>query len=242
MGGANTECWHTLRLWREAGWQVTMIPTWGADSYWEERLNSIGVKTHHVDIAKLETVPGLAGSVVVGMCNQHFCRTRPEDGGPADNFARLKAMGCKTIWAPCMTFIFDYEVLSWTRHGLPDGFMFQSEFQRDRFAAAYKRYGYQPEQGHLIRGAFFPDEFPFRRPASRSSSASSPGRTRTNGARIIGKSSRPSSIRTELQCAWGGPASYKPRSAPRRTGRTGPSASRPRKSRRKSSFRGAIAS
>jgi hypothetical protein len=166
MGGANTECWHTLRLWREAGWQVTMIPTWGADSHWEEKLDSIGVKTVHVDVDKLETVPGLAGSIVVGMCNQHFCRTLPQDGGPADNFARLKAMGCKTIWAPCMTFIFSHEVVTWTRHGLPDGFMFQSEFQRDRFAAAYKRYGYQPEQGHLIRGAFFADEFDFN-PAKR---------------------------------------------------------------------------
>ena len=28
VGGANTECWHTLRLWRKYGIGVTLIPTW----------------------------------------------------------------------------------------------------------------------------------------------------------------------------------------------------------------------
>ncbi|MHC4718056.1 MAG: glycosyltransferase family 4 protein [Planctomycetota bacterium] len=172
MGGANTEAWHTVRLWREAGWNVTMIPTWGADSHWEERLASIGVRTHHVSVDRLETVPGLPGSIVVGMCNQHFCRTRePATGGVTEpvragqtwwNFGRLKAIGCRTVWVPCMTFIFGWETTAWMRFGLPDALMFQSEFQRARFAIALKQYGYRDEQGFVIRGAFCPDEFPFR--------------------------------------------------------------------------------
>lgn len=180
MGGANTECWHTVRLWREAGWRVTMIPTWGADSHWEDRLASIGVETHHVAVDKLETVPGLAGSIVVGMCNQHFCRTREPNQPIYENFARLRAMGCRTVWVPCMTFMFGHESITWKRHGLPDAFMFQSEFQRDRFAAALARDGYRPEQGHLIRGAFFPDEFRFE-----------PARREALGPFVIGKLARP---------------------------------------------------
>ncbi len=114
------------------------------------------------------------------MCNQHFCRTRL-DGKPLyENFARLKAMHCRTIWVPCMTYPFSHETLTWMRHGLPDGFMFQSEFQRDRFARALARNGYRPEQGHLIRGAFFPDEFEFN------------PRQHTPGGRfVIGKLARP---------------------------------------------------
>jgi len=161
MGGANTEAWHTVRLWREAGWDVTMIPTWGHDDYWENRLNSIGVSTVHVSVEDLEKVPGLPGSIVVGMCNQHFCRTKAK-GQRWQNFARLKAMGCRTVWAPCMCFIFPHEQFTWSRYGVPDAMVFQSQFQRQRFELAIHNWGYSPEQGFTIRGAFWPDEFPFK--------------------------------------------------------------------------------
>jgi hypothetical protein len=190
MGGANTECWHTVRLWREAGWDVHMIPTWGADSHWEDRLTSIGVTTHHVAVENLETVPGLAGSIVVGMCNQHFCRTRPKptggDGSPLEsgvtwwNFARLRGMECRLVWVPCMTFMFPHEMSAWRQFGLPDAFMFQSEFQRQRFALTLEKFGYRPEQGHLIRGAFYPDEFDFE-----------PRRHEPGEPFVVGKLARP---------------------------------------------------
>lgn len=192
MGGANTECWHTVRLWREAGWHVTLIPTWGADSHWEQRLASIGADTRHVAVEDLEKTADLPGSIVVGMCNQHFCRTRagiktdehgaiqPNSPGVWQNFARLKAMGCKTIWVPCMTFVFGHEDLTWRRYGLPDAFVFQSKFQRSRFALALAQFGYRDEQGFLIRGAFWPDEFPFN-----------PRRHSPHDPFVIGKLARP---------------------------------------------------
>ncbi len=31
VGGANTELWHTIKLWRRGGLDVTLIPTWKAD-------------------------------------------------------------------------------------------------------------------------------------------------------------------------------------------------------------------
>lgn len=61
MGGANTECWHTVKLWRQVGWDVHLIPTWGRDERWRGRLDAIGAVTHHVPAADLEKVPGLAG-------------------------------------------------------------------------------------------------------------------------------------------------------------------------------------
>ena len=184
MGGANTEAWHTVRLWRMAGWDVTMIPTWGADSHWEERLASIGVRTVHAAVEDLERVPGLAGSIVVGMCNSHFYRTHT--GGekvPVKqwwNFPRLRGMGCKLVWCPCMTTLYGYETKAAQAWGPPDAWMFQSEFQRERFRIALEPYGYTPERAFLIRGAFFPDEFDF-----------APRRHAPGDPFVVGKLARP---------------------------------------------------
>jgi len=49
MGGANTECWHTVKLWRQAGWDVTLIPTWGQDPAMRDKLDAIGVETVEVE-------------------------------------------------------------------------------------------------------------------------------------------------------------------------------------------------
>ena len=45
LGGANTECWHTLRLWRRFGLCVRCIPTWQPDHGWQSRLDEIGCPT-----------------------------------------------------------------------------------------------------------------------------------------------------------------------------------------------------
>ena len=38
MGGANTEAWHTIQLWRQYGVDVHLIPTWGSDPVWQAKL------------------------------------------------------------------------------------------------------------------------------------------------------------------------------------------------------------
>ena len=42
MGGANTEAWHTIRLWRQFGVDVHLIPTWGSDPIWQAKLDALG--------------------------------------------------------------------------------------------------------------------------------------------------------------------------------------------------------
>ncbi len=61
MGGANTEAWHTVKLWRRAGLDVHLIPTWGFDDRWRARLDALGRVTHPTPPGDLERVPGLAG-------------------------------------------------------------------------------------------------------------------------------------------------------------------------------------
>lgn len=152
MGGANTEAWHTIRLWREFGLDVHLIPTWGSDPIWRAKLDAIGCTTHQVSADELEQVPGLAGSPVIGMCNSEFIRIAP----------KLRALGCPIVWLNCMTFMFSHEMDFFRQHGPADAMVYQSEFQRSQLEPQLAQFGYRPESGHLIRGAFDLTEWEFQ--------------------------------------------------------------------------------
>ncbi len=152
MGGANTECWHTAKLWRSAGIDVTFVPTWGRDEYWEDRLASIGCATVHAGNAdNLVGVPGFRGSIVVAMCNSQAMQAR----------GILKDLGCRLVWMNCMTFLFDNEIAAFRRHGPAEAYVFQSEFQRAELEKVLPTFGYRPAQGRVIRGALSFGELPF---------------------------------------------------------------------------------
>jgi glycosyltransferase involved in cell wall biosynthesis len=61
-----------------------------------------------------------------------------------------------------MTWVFAAEHEHYHRHGLFDHYVFQSQYQRECLEADLQQYGYVPQQGSVIRGAFCFDEFPFR--------------------------------------------------------------------------------
>jgi hypothetical protein len=173
MGGANTECWHTVKLWREAGWPVTLVPTWRPNEPYRLRLDSIGAETQEIPgPEKLPDVPGLANSIVVGFCNSHFQTSIP----------MLRRLNCRLIWVNCMTFSYPQELGIIRRHGPADAYVFQSEFQRRMLEAVLTPLGYNPDTGHLIRGAFDLSEFPF---APRAHAPGEPF--------IVGRLSRPDS-------------------------------------------------
>jgi hypothetical protein len=152
MGGANTECWHTAKVWRQQDIDVTFIPTWGCDADMEQKLAAIGCKTVHAGNAdNLAGVPGFAGAIVVGMCNSHVMNCR----------GLLKDLGCRLVWVNCMTFLFDNEVNAFRKHGPAEAFVFQSEFQREELEKGLATFGYTAERGHTIRGALALEEIPF---------------------------------------------------------------------------------
>lgn len=156
VGGANTECWHTLKLWRQFGLRVGLIPTWHADTKWRQRVREIGCYTIDAQKERLEEVPGLAGKPVVGFCNDHFLNMA----------ARLRNMDCPLVWLNCMTWLFNAEKEFYASNGPFDAFVFQSQFQQDRLSEELRSYGADLSQFHQIRGAFSIDEFPFM-PSSR---------------------------------------------------------------------------
>ncbi len=151
VGRANTELWHTVRLWRRMGLGVTLIPTWQADPQWQARLDQIGCRTVEASPDDLQGVPGLAGSIVVAMCNTRFLAVAE----------RFRELGCRIVWLGCMNWLFPKERLHYRRHGPFDCHVFQSRHQRDELEPQLRRYGYDERQGRLIRGAIDLDEFPF---------------------------------------------------------------------------------
>lgn len=60
-----------------------------------------------------------------------------------------------------MTFLFDREKEFYAGGDMFDAFVFQSNFQRSELKPQLEKYGYDPDRGHLIRGAFDLDEFEF---------------------------------------------------------------------------------
>lgn len=152
VGGANTECWHTVRLWRRFGLDVTFLPTWKANTAWRDRLDAIGCRTIETTPEGLKDVPLLAGSVVVSFCNANFLAA-------ADRFRDL---GCPIVWLGCMTWLFAEERRHYQRRGPFERYVFQSHYQQEQLQPQLARFGVAPEQCHLIRGAFSWDEFPLR--------------------------------------------------------------------------------
>lgn len=152
LGGANTELWHTLKLWRRFDLPVTLVPTWQADPGWRRRLDAIGCRTVESDPGRLGRVPGLAGGLVVSMCNTRFLAV-------AEQFREL---GCRIIWVGCMNWLFPKERLHYRRHGVFDRHIFQSAYQRNQLAPQLRKFGYTDDRGRLIRGAFDCSELAFR--------------------------------------------------------------------------------
>ena len=152
MGGANTECWHTIKLWRKMGIEVHLVPTWNYDPVWKEKLDSLGCVTHVSRPEKLGEIPDLAGGITVGFCNSEYIMLGPI----------LRELKCKMVWVNCMTFMFDYERRFFEDFGPADAMVYQSEFQRNEIEPQLEKCGYTPTTGHLIRGAFDYDDWEYQ--------------------------------------------------------------------------------
>ena len=151
VGGANTELWHTVKLWRRLGLGVTLLPTWKADPSWRARLDAIGCRTIETCDKTLHAVAGLRGAVVVGFCNSHFLACAE----------RLQELGCRTVWVSCMNWMFPAERLLYRRTGTFDRHVFQSRYQRDQLVPQLRRYGFEDVRGVVLHGAMDAEEFVF---------------------------------------------------------------------------------
>lgn len=151
-GGANTECWHTVKVWRRHGIPVKLIPTWDVDPIYKEKLDALGCETIEADVNDLPDVPGLRGAVCVSFCNENFLKT----------VNRWRELDCRVVWVNCMTVVRNWERVVCTGVGPFSAYVFQSNYQRREIEPTLAEWGYAPAMGHLIRGAFDVDDFPYR--------------------------------------------------------------------------------
>jgi glycosyltransferase involved in cell wall biosynthesis len=110
----------------------------------------LGCRTAPSSPETLHTLDGLAGAVVLGMCNAHFLAC----GG------RLRELGCKTVWVSCMNWLFPAERLLYARVGTFDRHVFQSCYQRDQLVPQLRRWGFSESAGRVIHGVIDAGEFP----------------------------------------------------------------------------------
>jgi hypothetical protein len=152
FGGADTELWHTVKIWRSHGVDITLIPTWHADPHQREKLNGIGAQTLEVQSPKdFCSVKELPGSTVISFCNGEFLA----------HAHLLTQLDCKLVWVNCMTWAFPAEIAHYERFGSFAAYVFQSQFQWSQLAPIYAKHGATEDQFHLIRGAFDVEEFPY---------------------------------------------------------------------------------
>lgn len=163
IGGANTELWHTVKLWRAAGVKVNLIPTTATSCHWRVKLADIGAHTIDADLDRLGEVSGLPGGIVIGFCQSEMVRRA----------GTLKRLGCRTVWAGCMNFLLAGERECYAEHGPFDVHVFQSEYQRRCLLPHLSQWGWAPERGAVIHGAFDVGEIPFR-PRSHLAGANEP--------------------------------------------------------------------
>jgi len=149
VGGANTELWHTVKLWRRFGLAVSLIPTWRADPAWQQRLAEIGCTTI---TPERRTLPVPEGSICVAFCNAHFEKHAPQ----------LRQRDCRLIYLPCMCYVSRTLIKDHERHGPFDRYVFQSHAQFTRILPHLSAFSVKPRHCHLIRGAFDWEEFPHR--------------------------------------------------------------------------------
>jgi len=154
LGGACTEAWHVLKLWRRHGLEVRLLPTWtDPPKEIRDRCGSIGCTTHRVQPKRhaLSAVEGLRGAVVVSFCNDAFL-------AHADLFREL---GCRVVWVNCMNWLHPLERRHYRVWGPFDRYVLQSRHQQGVLAGELSQWGVPAEHLYRIRGAFDPDEFRF---------------------------------------------------------------------------------
>lgn len=115
VGGADTELWHQIKLWRSKGVGVNLVPIGGQHPGMRAEMNVRGCVTHNYrpDV--------FGGKIVVSFCNGEFLKQLPaivHAGRPL-----------RTVWINCMCWATPNETAA-HKAGWIDVHLFQSEYQR----------------------------------------------------------------------------------------------------------------
>lgn len=131
FGGADTELWHNILLWRKYDWEVVCVPMWGKDPKMVKEMEKIGVKSidYHPKVFK--------DKLVTSWCNGNFLTKLPQimqSGKPRT-----------VVWHNCMTWTFPKEIAA-IREGWIDYIGFVSDYQKQMLVKAYKKLAPTPKK------------------------------------------------------------------------------------------------
>lgn len=169
VGGASTELWHTLRLWRAGGAEVTLTPTWHAPEPWRTLVDGIGCR---VDVTTIRGFRPEAGVPVVSFCNAQFWPVLKQLTRRGEN---------PTVWVPCMNWLSDVECRRYGQGITPDRIVCQSRHQMGVLRPELARWDLADRMVQ-IRGAFDPSLYAPRKPPA------APGQATPF---VVGRISRP---------------------------------------------------
>ncbi len=148
VGGASTELWHTLLLWRRYGCEIAITPTWRADPVQAARCESIGCTIQEASPRTLRPAPE---AIVLSLCNAEF-------------FAGLRRLDQKRnpgIWIPCMNWLTDREIRRYEQGLIPAAIVCQSYYQRSVIGPVLRKHGIVQDRIVRIRGAFDASTYPY---------------------------------------------------------------------------------
>lgn len=152
LGGADTELWDTMRLWRAHGVPLRLTPTWGITDQWRNRCLDLGVDVREIEGPKaLATLTELRGATVVSFCNGEFLK----------HAAAFRDMHCRVIWVGCMCWAFDAELEHYKTHGAFDRYVFQSEHQKRSLMPVLAKHGVGEDRVRVIHGPMDATLFPY---------------------------------------------------------------------------------
>lgn len=149
VGGASTELWHTLLMWRATGADVTVTPTWSTKGPWRNRVESIGCRVVEANSKSFAPVPGVP---IVTFCNSQLFAV----------IKRLDQSLYPCVWVPCMNYLTDREIRRYDQGHLPAAVVCQSDFQLATIGPDLRSHGMRRDQLYRIRGAFDVSAYPFR--------------------------------------------------------------------------------
>lgn len=147
LGGADTELEYQIILWRKAGIDVYICPTFDPDA------NALKMKAAMESIGCKYLPPrswkDLTGFNVVSFCNRPFL----------DNLPEIKKYARTATFANCMTWNFEREI-EMQKTGLIDFHLYQTDHQLEKVSVKLKASGprYRPIR---FRPYFHRDAFPF---------------------------------------------------------------------------------
>lgn len=153
VGGAGTESFETQRFLIRQGLEVHCFPTWEApEPSRRAEVEALGVNVHLIKPHEITPwLRELGDPPVVTFINE---KVLPH--------ARRWRDTSRWIHLPCMTYLHSWEKVAFQNAGVPDAFVLQSDYQRQRYLHGLKRHQYRDENLHSIRGAFCWEEWAFR--------------------------------------------------------------------------------